>query len=288
MSDEVPIQEVSDTSFWVAYYRARESARDDALFRDPLAKILVGERGRRISESLDGISRYTEWSVLMRTVIIDRLIEKLIRTEGVDAVVNLGAGLDTRPYRMDLSPDLKWVEVDFPSIIAHKDRTLAGERPKCELSRIGCDLSIGERRREVFVRAVPKARKVLVLTEGVLPYLSPEQVSELARDLSAQGRFAYWIAEYFSPRLYPHLKKMVRRLKMKSSPFRFYPPDWFGFFGKLGWEELETRYEGETAIELGRRQPLPAWVRLAYPLLTKRFRTELVRISGFSILRRSG
>jgi O-methyltransferase involved in polyketide biosynthesis len=37
------IENVSDTAFWIAHYRAVESARPDALFRDPLAALLAGE-----------------------------------------------------------------------------------------------------------------------------------------------------------------------------------------------------------------------------------------------------
>ena len=39
-----PVSNVSDTARWVAVYRAWESARPDALFNDPYAKTLAGER----------------------------------------------------------------------------------------------------------------------------------------------------------------------------------------------------------------------------------------------------
>jgi O-methyltransferase involved in polyketide biosynthesis len=40
-----PIRNVSDTARWAAHYRALESAREDALFLDPLAQRLAGDRG---------------------------------------------------------------------------------------------------------------------------------------------------------------------------------------------------------------------------------------------------
>jgi O-methyltransferase involved in polyketide biosynthesis len=46
------IENVSDTAFWVAHHRGLEGERADALFRDPLAKVLAGERGRQIAESM--------------------------------------------------------------------------------------------------------------------------------------------------------------------------------------------------------------------------------------------
>ena len=94
------IENVSDTAFWVAHYRAVETRRPDALFRDPLAEVLAGQQGERIARTMPG--RFiTAWVIAIRTRLIDEYIRTAI-SETVDAVVNLGAGLDTRPYRMDL------------------------------------------------------------------------------------------------------------------------------------------------------------------------------------------
>ena|ERR1700741_2601535 len=45
------IQHISDTARWAAVYRARESEREDALFRDPFARRLAGERGEHIAKA---------------------------------------------------------------------------------------------------------------------------------------------------------------------------------------------------------------------------------------------
>ena len=52
MVDTNPIRNVSDTALWVAIYRAMESERPDALFQDPYARRLGGERGQAIVEAL--------------------------------------------------------------------------------------------------------------------------------------------------------------------------------------------------------------------------------------------
>jgi O-methyltransferase involved in polyketide biosynthesis len=93
---ELEIKDVSDTSIWVAHYRAEESKRPDALFRDSLAQKLIGARGAKIAQDMIKFGRYTKWSVIVRTVIIDDFITESIK-EGVDTIKNLGAGLDTRP-----------------------------------------------------------------------------------------------------------------------------------------------------------------------------------------------
>jgi O-methyltransferase involved in polyketide biosynthesis len=47
------VRDISDTARWAAVYRARETARPDAGFRDPFARALAGERGERIAASHD-------------------------------------------------------------------------------------------------------------------------------------------------------------------------------------------------------------------------------------------
>jgi methyltransferase (TIGR00027 family) len=224
--------------------------------------------------------------VVSRTAIIDRFILKLVN-EGVDVVINLGAGLDTRPYRMGLPADLEWIEADYPNIFVHKQQLLASDTPRCRLTRVEVDLADELKRREFLAHAVPNARKALVLTEGVVPYLSLEQVSELAADLLAQQRVAFWITEYFSPKVYRFLHKVTSAQAMKNAPFRFYPEDWYGFFRERGWSEKETRYSGEIALEMKRRPPMPWWATLIFRFMPKKVKEESIRMTGYVVFERA-
>jgi len=261
MSTSSPINDVSDTALWVASYRAKETLRPDALFKDPLAEVLVGERGHQIAAGMKHTGKQVEWTVVIRTCIIDQYILKLI-SEGVDTIVNLGAGLDTRPYRMDLPSSLRWIEVDYPHMIELKNTKLANEKPKCQLERVKLDLAQHEERKQLLSRIDSQSKKILVLTEGVIPYLSEEQVGDLADDLHSQKHFQFWIAEYISPHVYRFLKGRRRMEKMKNAPFRFFPEDWIGLFERHGWKQREIRYSGEEAEKLGRPMPLPTWAKL--------------------------
>jgi methyltransferase (TIGR00027 family) len=160
------IQNVSDTAFMVAGFRALENERSKPLFREPLAAKLVGEHGKKI---LAAVPRHFvgAWSVVIRTVIIDDYIRQAIAA-GVDTILNLGAGLDTRPYRIDLPSSLRWIEVDFPHMIELKETRLAGEKPSCRLERISLDLTDRALRRKLFADVSARSNKLLVLTEGHL------------------------------------------------------------------------------------------------------------------------
>src|SRR3989441_5301510 len=104
------IRHISDTARWVAVYRARETQRTDALFRDPYAQRLAGERGEAIAAA--AAAGRDDWPFPIRTFLFDSYITEHVASGG-DLVVNLAAGLDTRPYRMDLPASLRWVEVDL-------------------------------------------------------------------------------------------------------------------------------------------------------------------------------
>src|SRR5690242_18856990 len=148
MSENDLIQHISDTSLWIAAYRAQESARPDAVFNDPLAGRLAGNRGLQMVAATPH-TKIMSFAMAMRTSAIDRLIHLAI-SQGVDTVINLGAGLDTRPYRMQLPSNLKWIEVDFTHIIDYKTDLLKEVKPVCNLQRISSDLSIQMERLELF------------------------------------------------------------------------------------------------------------------------------------------
>ena len=82
-------------------------------FRDPFAWRLAGERGGQIAKSMPFSERAT-WAWITRTYAYDEFIKQRVR-EGVDMVVNLAAGLDARPYRMNLPASLPPVVRHLPA-----------------------------------------------------------------------------------------------------------------------------------------------------------------------------
>lgn len=257
--DHPLIQDVSDTALLVAAQRAIETDRRDALFRDPLAKKLAGDRGAAMIAEMPRWARaFSQWTVAIRTALIDDLILASL-ARGVDTVLNLGAGLDTRPYRMLLPETLHWVEVDVPAMIDRKETLTASEAPRCRLERRKLDLSERDQRQRLFDEIAATSNNVLVLTEGVVPYLTVEACASLADDLRRIPAVRAWIAEYFAPGLVRRRQKLGRR-QMKNAPWRFTPDDWFGFFAAHGWVAQEVRYLPEEGRQRGRPVPLPALV----------------------------
>jgi methyltransferase (TIGR00027 family) len=283
---ETLIANVSDTAFWVAHYRAVETERPDALFRDPLAKVLAGDRGKAIAESMP-VSFFTRQALAIRTCVIDDYI-RFALAKGIDAVVNLGAGLDTRPYRMDLPSNLLWVEADYPQVVEYKEERLSLESPRCRLERARVNLANANERRELLANIRARTSKVMILTEGVIPYLSAEEVGSLADDLKAIERVLYWIVDYHSPKIARLRRRFGLQRRMQNAPFRFTPPDWFAFFRENGWYASEVRYLPEEAERLRRPIQIPLRYRLFLRMLelfrSKKQREEFRKLSGYVML----
>jgi len=253
------IRDITDTARWVATYRARETERPNPLFRDPFARRLAGERGEQIAAATPNIAR-SDWPFVIRTYLFDRCITSEL-ARGADTVVNLAAGLDARPYRMTLPPSLTWIEVDLPELLAYKSEVLAGERPACVLERVPLDLSNVAERRALFDRIGARARKALVLSEGLLIYLDAEQVGALARDLATPPAFERWIVDIASPGL---LQMMQRRgmgamVTKAGAPYKFAPPEGPSFFERYGWTPVDVQSLFDNAAHAGR---LPLLMRL--------------------------
>lgn len=251
MSDDIGLRNISDTARWVAIYRAMESERPDALFHDPLARRLAGERGERISETVTFAKR-NAWSFVARTVLFDRFVAEGI-ANGADMVVNLAAGLDTRPYRMALPSHLQWIEVDLPDLLAYKSGMLAGETPRCILERIALDLANVSARRELFGRLSTRATNSLIVTEGLVVYLAPEEVVALAEDLASTPVFNRWALDIVSPALLRRMQaSMGKDLQQAGAPFKFAPDEGPAFFERHGWKPVEVHSLLHTAARLRR------------------------------------
>lgn len=251
-ASEPVMRNISDTARWVAVYRAMETDRPDAIFRDPYARRLAGERGEEIVRTLRR-GRSMAWPMIVRTAIIDELIMRVVARDGVELVLNLAAGLDARPYRLPLPSTLRWVDVDLPGILAYKAEHMASETPRCTLETVPLDLTDSAARRALFARLGSEAHRVLVVTEGLLAYLTPEQVGALATDLHAQPSFGTWITEIASPRILRMMQRTYgKHLSAANAPMHFGPAEGGEFFRPYGWRVADSRWMMDEASRLNR------------------------------------
>jgi len=257
MNDRL-VRNISDTALWVAHYRAAETERPDALFTDPFARALAGDRGRQIAKA-QTFGDQNAWSFTARTVLFDRFVTEAVR-DGADTVVNLAAGLDTRPYRMDVPKALRWIEVDLPGILDYKEEIIGSATPRCALERVRLDLADESARRALFAGIAAASSRTAIMSEGLLLYLDDEHVRSLGRDLAALPSFRTWIIDLASPGL---VKMMTQRggdmIAAAGAPFKFAPPEGPRFFEPLGWHAAEVGSLLKTAGGLHR---LPLFLKV--------------------------
>ena len=273
---------VSDTAFVTAGMRARETRRPTPLFRDPLATVLAGEHGRDLADKLH--SRLFFHGVIARTAVLDELIEQIVNVEGARCVVNLGAGLDTRPYRLDLPADLRWVEVDLPEVVDYKAKLLDGQQPRCELDRITVDVTDAPALR-VFLERLDVLLPTLVVSEGLVTYLDEDEVAVLAVDLARPAAVKWWALDFVaSSGLLRWANRFPRHRHSKTAAeLRFASRNGADFFRPSGWEPVEVRFSWLEQRRLGCE---PWAMRTVWAASPERLRRRLASTTVFVVLKR--
>ncbi len=283
----MPIEHISDTARWVAVYRAMESERPDAIFRDPFARRLAGARGEEIVRTLRR-GRSSAWAMIVRTAVLDEVIMDLVARERVDMVVNLAAGLDARAWRLPLPASLRWIDVDLPAILEYKRGVIGDAPPACRYEAVAADLTDAAARRALFARLGAEGTRALVVAEGLLVYLTSEQVAALAADLHAPPSFRWWLIDLASPRLLKYMNRAWgAAVRAGNAPFQFGPPEGTDFFAPFGWREREFRSTLDESRRLHREMPGSWFWRVFSLFSTRRQREQWRRFSGYVLLERA-
>mmetsp|Transcript_58746 Transcript_58746/g.138096 ORF Transcript_58746/g.138096 Transcript_58746/m.138096 type:complete len:316 (-) Transcript_58746:53-1000(-) len=184
------LDRVAFTSRLVAAERAMESARPDALFHDPYAAALGGESGKVMSAQFAAVTeasplyKWREYHVTwmaVRTKYIDDKVAAFAAewgSRGGFQVVNLGAGLDTRAFRLESlrTPACRAVfEIDFRAVIDAKDRCLKRLQAAAVCARISIALDLADEELQPALQAAgfDARTPTLWILEGLTMYLTP-------------------------------------------------------------------------------------------------------------------
>jgi methyltransferase (TIGR00027 family) len=286
------MKNITDTAYLVAMYRALESERADALFCDPYARLLAGGKGAMLVEVLGEKERITN-AIALRTRLIDEQIEKLVYTKNIDTVVNLAAGLDTRPYRLNLPASLRWIEIDFGEILTEKEQKLIQAKPVCSLERIKLDITDIPERKRLFTEITKNSKQALVITEGLLSYLPESQVASIATDIYEQSKLNWWLFELESANTLQNYDKIYARrifdqyFASGNKTLLFAPTEGIGFFQKFGWRVAESLCIWKELRRLKREVKL-AWLVEGLIKLNQAQKQKVEQQSSIVLLRKSG
>lgn len=163
---------VSETLLIPLHYRVEESRAGSSSYKDDMAErfhdAIAYEWEKFQGRSLQRPAMAT------RTAILDDQVKAFVASNPEALIVNLGAGLDTRFYRLD-NGRIEWIELDLPAVIAFRRKL--GEPSNA---------------RHIFLAAsvfdkdswIPQVKKrvrsrVLFVAEGLFPYFTEEQHREI-------------------------------------------------------------------------------------------------------------
>jgi O-methyltransferase involved in polyketide biosynthesis len=190
--------------------------------------------------------------------------------------------LDTRPYRMDLPPQLRWVEIDFPNIVEVKNAKLAAYTPACRLECVALDLLDHSSRSKFFARYAAGSDHVLVITEGVVSYFCNDDVALLAKELFAMPAIEYWIQDFDNAGKRPQPRGWAQ--KLQAAPFRFQVTDWFEFFKQFGWRPKKIITNLEESERNNRPYPFDFPFGLIMRALPREMARKILSLSGVMLM----
>jgi methyltransferase (TIGR00027 family) len=234
-----PLGGVSETALWTVRMRAHESSRADALFRDPLAAEFLDSAGPAGAPPGSGVLQKVlpDW-LAVRTRFFDDHLLAAART-GCRQVVLLGAGLDTRAYRLDWPARTHVFEVDLPAVHAFKERVLAGRRPdSAGRTAVAADL-LGDWRDALLTAGFDPSRPTAWLCEGLLFYLAPDAVERLVgtvSGLSAPGSTLGAECLNADAADSPFVKPWLEALSGSGTPWVWHLADAEHWWGGHGWQ----------------------------------------------------
>jgi O-methyltransferase involved in polyketide biosynthesis len=173
--EKVSLTKEKETLLITLSAKAGESRMPDSLLKDRFAAEAVSRIDYDFSRL--NVDRDMMIGVAMRAHTLDGWTRDFIARHPDASVLHLGCGLDSRVFRIDPPPTIRWFEVDYAEVIALR-RKLYPERESCSL--IGS--SVIDRH---WVADLPADRPTIIVAEGLFPYLAEDEVPKLLRRLTA-------------------------------------------------------------------------------------------------------
>ena len=187
-SIRIQLEGVEETLLIPLWARAEESKRPDALVRDPQAVEMVGRIAYDFSKFAG--DKAVQTGIAIRTAVLDEAVAAFLAAHPGAVVLNLAAGLDTRFFRVG-GPAARWYEVDLPNAMALRKQLLPeGDRHPFVTGSV---LEPG------WLDAIdaPAGTPVLVIVEGLLMYLTRDEIRHLLGAIATRFPGAEALLEVF-------------------------------------------------------------------------------------------
>jgi methyltransferase (TIGR00027 family) len=248
---------VAATSRWTAAARARESARADALFSDPLADLLAGPEGWASLEA-EPLEAQGNPYLAIRTRYFDDWLNERIAA-GLRQVVLVAAGMDTRAFRLGWPAELTCWELDRPALLELKAALLAdagAPAATCTRRTLGVDLATDSWPAQLRAAGFRATEPSVWLAEGVLEYFNGlaavERLLRCMAELAAPGS---WLGTDILSEDFlrsPWMASYLERLRQIGAPWQFGTNQPEALLERCGWQAESVRQPGEPGASYDR------------------------------------
>ncbi|MBB4686947.1 class I SAM-dependent methyltransferase [Amycolatopsis jiangsuensis] len=186
--EKVRFTEEKETMLGTLYGRALDARRADSVLADTAADEAV----RRIDYDFArlGVNQDTAMSVVIRARAIDELVRTWLAEHPDAVVLHLGCGMDSRVFRLDPPASVSWFDLDYPDVIALRERLYPRRPGYATIGSSVTDLA--------WLDQVPADRPTLIVAEGLTMYLTATTGTELVRRLVGRFPSGRLVCDFFS------------------------------------------------------------------------------------------
>ncbi len=167
---EVAMKPITNLAFYCCGVRMQDAASKRPLCGDDYAQLFMCDHGVRIYDFFKE-EENANASILVRHRIIDDFLQQTLQQHPDCCIVTIGAGFDSRPYRLIGGT---WFELDEPDVVTWKNQRLPAADCPNPLQRIPIDFAVDAL--EDKLAAVSPAGPVVLVIEGVFIYLTEAEI----------------------------------------------------------------------------------------------------------------
>jgi methyltransferase (TIGR00027 family) len=249
-----PIQPLPLTAFYCCALRAADAASASPVCGDNLAaRFLDDETLAQLQPALS-FSKPAASNVA-RHRIIDDIIRGALERNNDLRIIILGAGLDTRAFRM---PGGRWWEFDDAALFALKETRLPAHTAPNPLTRTAIDFSRAELRD--YLAPLAGDEEALVVLEGVSMYLPTGVLAKTAAAVRASVPRASIVCDLMSPAFRERFSRpLYRELGRLGAHFALNPTHSRVAFEEAGYHPTDVVSIVGRAREAGTIR-IPRWL----------------------------
>ncbi|MEV0680902.1 class I SAM-dependent methyltransferase [Actinosynnema sp. NPDC050436] len=176
--ERVDLTGAPETMLATLYGRALDSRAAKSFLHDTTAAEVVARIDYDFRRT--GVNAGTAAGVAMRARYLDNWTSGFLRANPSATVLHLACGLDTRAHRLAPGDGVRWVEVDYPEVVALRHRLLP--EPRGDYRLVAASVTD-----EGWLEEVPADRPTVAVFEGLTMYLREHEIRSLVRRIV--GRF---------------------------------------------------------------------------------------------------